>query len=108
LLLAGGYDEISTRQRRKVCDEWVLSHQIIQVKVCWWWNCLGARWHVHHLPCAKVLKLAGILHQGNPCASFQDKQSVTARAFQDYRRAGHGDGDTTRRNAAAAGILRNA
>ena len=86
----------------------MLFHQVIDIKVRWWRNCLGAGWHIHHLSRTKILKLARILYQGNSSASLQDEQFVPAYAFQDDSRAGNGDAHATRGNAAAAGIFRDA
>jgi hypothetical protein len=107
--LGGGHDEIATRQGRKVRDEGVLSHEVVQVDVYRQWHGGGARRDIHHLRGPNILKLLRIFHQGKACASFQDDQLVSpaARGFHDDGRTGDRDRHGTRLDAATAGILRD-
>jgi hypothetical protein len=109
LLLARGYDEIAARQRRKACNEWVVSHHVVEVDVYRRRNGGGAGRDIDHLSAPGILKLLGILNQRKPRASFQDEQLVpsAARRFHDNCRAGHGDGHRARFDPATAGILGN-
>ena len=88
-LLAGGYDEISARQGRKVCNERVRVHDLIQIDVCGQWKRRGASRHIQHLPSSNILRLAGMLDQRSTCAPFQDDQFALtcASGFENYRRA---------------------
>jgi hypothetical protein len=104
LLLAGGNDEISTRQGRKVPDEWVISHEIVEVNIRRQRNGGGARRDIDHLAAPSILKLLGIFNQGKPRTSFQDDQLVPAatHGFHDYGCTGNRDSYSTRPDPAAA------
>src|SRR5215831_11604340 len=81
LSLSSGGDQIPTGERRKICDEGVLPHQVIDVKIGRARNRLGPGRYVDHLPCTKILELARIFDQGNSRAPFQDVQPVATNAF---------------------------
>ncbi len=110
LLLAGGRDEITARQRPEVRDQRVRFHDLIQIDVRRHRERRGAGRDIQHLASLHIPGLAGMPDQGSARASFQDDQFALSRAvaFENHRRAGHRHGHGAGPDGAAAGILRHA